>query len=283
VSVACGRTVRSPGRLSDRSIVGIALLRDEDAFVERVLRNVLEFCDELIAVDHSSRDATPEILGRLEAENPAKLRVHRVRRGGDANELIRPYVGQDVWVLGVDGDELYEPHRLASLRPRLLEGELAEWYLVKGNMLHCDELDEAGGRARGWLAPPSRSITKLFNFAALDRWEGRAIEHLYGGERTFRPGFSDETIYYLRDEWPWAASPFRCLHVCFLPRSSRQAASLAARQSIIERAGFSRTRRAADRVRELLGRPRESPWKLAKYRQGPRVEVDDVAGFLGSV
>jgi len=258
------------------------MVQDEDVFVEQAVRNVLDFCDELIVSDHRSRDETPRILGQLADERPDKIRLRRVGRAGEANELLRPYVGQDVWVFGVDGDELFEPDRLAALRLRLLAGELAEWYLVKGNVLHCDELDAAAGTAAGWLAPPSRSITKLFNFAALDRWEGRAVEHLYGGERTFRPGYSDETIYYLRGDYEWANSPFRCLHVCFLRRSSRQSAGLRARRSVIERTGIPRPRRAAGRVRELLGHPPESEWKLAKYRQGPRVEVDDVAGFVDS-
>ena len=266
--------------MSDPRIVGIAMVRDEDLFVERALRNVLAFCDELIVADNGSTDATPSILERLAGEEPEKVRVHHVQRGGESNELLRPYVGRDVWVLGVDGDELYEPERLAALRPRLLAGELDEWFLVKGNMLHCDELDAAHGTAAGWLAPPSRSTTKLFNFAALERWEGRAIEHLYGGDRRVRPGYSSDAIYWLREEWPWATSPFRCLHVCFLRRSSLQPRRLVARESIIERAGYSRRRRARDRIRPLLGRPPNSDWKLAKYRQGPHVDVDDVAGFF---
>jgi len=266
--------------MSGPRIVGIGLFRDEDVFVERAVRNVVGFCDELILVDHRSRDRTPEILGRLAIDHPHKIKLHRARRAGTANELLRQYVGQDVWVFGVDGDELYEPDRLSALRRRLLDRDFREWYLIKGNMLHCDGLDEAVGTARGWLAPPSRSITKLFNFAALERWEGRALEHLYGGERTFRPGYSDETIYYLRDDYDWASSIFRCLHVCFLRRSTRQPPGLAARQSVIERSGFSRTRRTVDSLRTLVGRPPESPWKHARYRQGPRVEVDDVSGFL---
>jgi glycosyltransferase involved in cell wall biosynthesis len=256
------------------------MVRDEDVFLEQALRNALDFCDELIAVDHRSKDGTPRILARLAAEHPDKIRLHRVRGAGEANEFLRPYVGKDVWVFGVDGDELFEPDRLRALRPRLLAGEFDRWYLVKGNMLHCEELDAGAGRAAGWLAPPSRSITKLFNFAALERWEGQAIEHLYGGERTLRSGYTDEPIYWLRDEWDWASSPFRCLHVCFLRRSSRQPEGLTARRSVIEWTGIPPFRRAAGRLRELVGRPPDSAWKLAKYRQGPRVTVDDVAGFF---
>ena len=263
-------------------VVGIAMVRDEDVFLEQALRNVLDFCDELIAVDHRSKDETPRILARLAVECPDKVRLHPVRRAGEANELLRAYVGKDVWVFGIDGDELFEPDRLGALRPRLLAGEFDHWYLVKGNMLHCEELDAAAGTASGWLAPPSRSITKLFNFAALERWEGQTVEHLYGGERTFRTGYSDETIYYLRDDWDWASSPFRCLHVCFLRRSSRQPAALTARRSVIEWSGIPPLRRAAGRLREFAGRPPDSAWKLAKYRQGPRVTVYDVAGFFPS-
>jgi hypothetical protein len=266
--------------VSDRRIVGIAMVRDEDVFVERALRNVLEFCDELIAADHRSRDETPRILAELAAAHPGRVRFERVDEAGEANELLRPYVGQDVWVFGVDGDELYEPDRLQALRPRLLDGEFDDWYLIKGNVLHCDDLDAASGTAAGWLAPPARSITKLFNFSALERWEGRAIEHLYGGRRTFRPGYSDETIHWLRDEYDWPSSPFRCLHVCFLRRSSRQPAGQQTRQSVIELGGIPRRRRALGRLGALVGRPPESGWKLAKYRQGPRVEVDDVAPFF---
>ena len=267
--------------MSDRRIVGIALVRDEDVFVERALTNALRFCDELIAADHRSRDETPRILEQLAAAHPGRVRFERVDEAGNANELLRPYVGQDVWVFGVDGDELYEPDRLDALRRRLLGGELDEWYLIKGNVLHCDELDAAAGTAGGWLAPPARSITKLFNFRALEHWEGQAIEHLYGGRRTFRRGYSDETIYWLRDEHDWASSPFRCLHVCFLRRSSRQPARQQTRQSVIELGGVPRRRRAIGRLGTLVGRPPESDWKLAKYRQGPRVTVDDVAPFFG--
>ena len=267
--------------MSGPRIVGIGLFRDEDVFVEQAVRNVVDFCDELILVDHGSKDRTPEILRRLAADHPHKIEVHPVRRAGVANELLRRYVGQDVWVLGVDGDELYEPDRLSALRSGLLAGELRDWYLIKGNILHCDELDEAAGTAAGWLAPPSRSITKLFNFSALECWEGRAIEHLYGGYRTFRPGYTNDTIYYLRDDYDWAESPFRCLHVCFLRRSSRQPTHQLTRRSVIELGGDSRRQRLVNRARTLVGRPPESAWKLQKYRQGPRVETRDVRGFFG--
>jgi hypothetical protein len=256
------------------------MVQNEDAFVERAVRNVLDFCDELIAVDHRSRDGTRRILDTLAAEQPGKISVHAVDQAGDSNLLLRPYVGEHVWVFGVDGDELYEPERLAPFRRRLLAREFDDTFLIKGNVLHCVELDVGRSSAAGYLAPPSRSMTKLFNFAALEEWSGTAYEHLYGGDRRLRPGFSEESILPLQEEFEWSHSPFRCLHLCFLPRSSLQSKRHLARRGTLEVLALRPTRRRWEALRAAVGRPVDSPWKLEKYRQGPLVEVTDVAGFF---
>ena len=145
--------------------------------------------------------------------------------------------------------------------------------------LHASGASRAAGVASGYLAPPARSITKLMNFAAIESWTGAAIEHLYGGERRLRPGFEDRPMRVLGDELSWSESPFRCLHVCFLPRSSRQS-SPATRRSVIESLGYGRLERVRAAIATKLGRPPQSPWKLDKYRQGDLATVDDVAGFF---
>src|SRR5919108_2510550 len=101
-------------------IVGISLVRDEDRFVERAIRNVFGFCDELILVDHRSRDRTPEILERLAAESPIPAELHRVKDPSASHDLIKGHAGTDVWVFGIDGDELYDPAGLAQFREQLL-------------------------------------------------------------------------------------------------------------------------------------------------------------------
>ena len=266
--------------MTERRIVGIAMVRDEDLFVDRAVRNALDACDEFVLVDHRSRDETPRILAAIRADYPEKVSLHRVRRAGEANLYLRPFVGEPVWVLGVDGDDLYEPERIARMRERLLRGDFDSYLSVKGNTLHCTALDAAGGTASGYPAPPARSITKLQNFAAIESWTGRSVEHLYGGEKRLEPGFEHKPVRVLGDELSWAESPFRCLHVCFLPRSSRQPASLAARRSVIESLGYGRVERVRAAIATTLGRPPQSPWKLDKYRQGELVTVDDVAGFF---
>ncbi len=141
-------------------IVGSVLVRNEDLFVEQSIRNVAEFCDRIHAVDHVSSDRTWEILRALAVELD-HLEVRRSRRSATAHRLLAPYAGSDTWVIGVDGDELYDPAGLARLRRNLLGGAHADVFRVKAHVLNCDEVDTSAGTASGWLAPPSRPVTKL--------------------------------------------------------------------------------------------------------------------------
>src|SRR2546427_6155224 len=70
-------------------VVGIGLFRDEDRFVERAVRSVFGFCDELILVDHRSRDRTPEILERLAAESPVRSEEHTSELQSQSNLVCR--------------------------------------------------------------------------------------------------------------------------------------------------------------------------------------------------
>lgn len=256
-------------------VVGVVLVRDEDVFVEQAIRNVAGFCDELLLFDHRSRDRTPEILDRVAAELP-HARFEAIRDPAVSHQRLLPYVGTDTWVLGVDGDELYDPASLAPMRKRLENGEFDRWFFVKGSQLHCRVLDRENGTATGWLAPPARSTTMLYNFAPLESWDGPE-QRLLGGTPCFtRPV---EETRWLRDEHPWDAAPMRCLHVCFLRRSSRQSPRQRARQNYAERNQGGRRATVRRRLRELAARPEESWWKANKYAQGSEVTVS-IAGFF---
>jgi glycosyltransferase involved in cell wall biosynthesis len=260
-------------------IVGIVLVQNDDVFVERAVRNVADFCDELILVDHESTDRTTEILARLADELP-RAAAHSVADPRESHDLIAPLAGQPVWAFGVDGDEIYDPRGLPEMRERLLDGEFDGWFSLKGNVLHCDRLNLEAEVAHGWLAPPARSITKLFNFAALDSWGGEAPERLHGGTPVFRDSYHSESICMLRDSYEWHESPFRCLHTCFLPRSSAQPNDIA-RLNPPDRLKQGTTSRVAKWVMTLAGRPPKSSWKLSRYRQGPHVRVDAHGFFPG--
>lgn len=248
-------------------VVGVVLARDEDIHVERAVRNIAGVCDELLLFDHRSRDDTPEILGRLARELP-QATFERVDDPAVTHERLRRYVGTDTWVLGVDGDELYDPAGLRTMRGRIEAGEFADCWSVKAMQLHCRRLGD--GTASGWLAPPARCSTKLYNFSVLESWDGDTPERLHGGVTVFSRDV--EMIRTLKG--PWDEAVMRCLHVCFLRRSSRQRRRQGTTLSHLERRhSDSRRRRLWRDIRYLAGRPPESWWKLNKYRQGPEVTV----------
>jgi glycosyltransferase involved in cell wall biosynthesis len=260
-------------------IVGISLVKNEDLFVEQALRNVLAFCDELIVADDGSRDGTLAILGQLAAEQPEKVRVYRIAHPSRSHDLIKGYAGQDVWVLGVDGDELYDPKGLERFRPRLLGGEFDDWWLLRSNALHALELDEQRRSALGYFSPPAPSPVKLHNFALIESWNGRHPERLHGTDGLrFKPGAEARKLN-LGESQSWEAADLRVLHLCFVPRSSRGRAG-AERPNIRDMQAPRRWPKRVLRVaRNALGAPARSDWK-AHYRQGDVAEVP-VGRFFG--
>ncbi len=260
-------------------IVGVMLVHNEDEFVEQALRNAAAFCDRFHVADNMSTDGTWDAIRSVAAELDHVEPV-RVRRTGDSHALVEAYAGTDTWVFGVDGDELYDPAGLASFREQLLGGAHHEWFSLKSNVLNVTRLDDARSKASGYLSPPSRSITKLFNFAAIDSWTHCYRQYMHDGEIVFRRGFDRESIGVLSDRCPWEESPLRCLHVCFLRRSSLDPPDAAGhgRLSPIELGGKRRSR-LSTLVGRLRAEPPPSPWKDEKYRQGELVTKDATPFF----
>jgi hypothetical protein len=227
-----------------------------------------------------STDGTWDIVEALGREYDWVEPV-RIRHTGESHGLVQGYAGTDTWVLGVDGDELYDPEGLAQVREELLGGAYQDTFLVKSNVLNCVELDGERGRASGYLSPPSRSITKLYNCAAFESWTRCYRQYFHDGETVFRPGYSGEDLLHLGERTSWDQSTLRCLHMCFLRRSSLDPEEGAAsgRLSPIELGGKRRSRLAG------LTRAFRSPiafdsgWKQDKYRRGELV-VKDATPFL---
>jgi len=265
-------------------IVGIALVHNEDLFVEQAIRNVIDFCDRIHVVDHMSTDSTWEIVRALGREFD-HLDVRRAGHAKVSHEVLEPYAGTGTWVLRVDGDELYDPVGLAILRDELFAGASRGFFRVLGNVLHSVGLEEGGGRASGYLSPPSRPISALYNLAALDSWTG-CPERLHGGQAAFRSGYDWGSVDPLYKRFLWDDSPLRCLHVCFLRRSSSEVVN-GPRPNLGELGAYRRgllgtIERSA---RRLLGRPAGDPrqvamraagsgWKQEKYCRGELLTVD---------
>ena len=254
-------------------IVGITLVRNEDRFLPRALQNAASFCDRFLLFDHMSNDHSPRILSDFAARHPAAT-YRSISHPRESHTALEPLAGQLVWVFGVDGDEIYDPAALATLRFRLKAGEFCDEWMLMGHCLHVDRLE--GGSASGFPAPPSRSITKLYNFAAIDSWKGVPAERLHGGNPVFRRGFSPDKKRLLHEEISWENSPLRCLHMCFLTRSSTDA-NAAPRLNIDEKLnGPSSWMRA---LRKLMGLPPQKSWKNERYRRGPYTTVDTIGFF----
>lgn len=255
-------------------IVGIVLVHNEDVFVEQAIRNVAGFCDRIHAVDHMSTDGTWNVLQAL-ASDYKHLDVRRARHAGESHTLLEPYAGTDTWVFGVDGDELYDHTRLAGFREELLGGAYREAFKVASNVLNCVELDRE--TAAGYLSPPSRSITKLYNFGAIESWHGDGSERLHGGTIGFRAGYDERAVENIGERLSWDETPLRCLHGCFLRRSSRDTESQSAGRPILEHSGMH-DRSLSGAIKRKLRRhapPAETTdWKRQKYMRGELVTVD---------
>jgi hypothetical protein len=252
------------------------LVRNEDIFVEQAIRNVAGFCDRIHAVDHVSTDGTWDVLRALAAEYE-HIDARRSHHAADSHRLLEPYAGTPTWVFGIDGDELYDAARLGVFREELLAGSYDGAFKIASNVLNCVALDRDRQTASGYLSPPSRSITKLYNFAAIDTWQSDGAERLHGGTIAFRPGWDAGSVDNIGEKLSWDETPLRCLHACFLRRSSAEADVGEARaRPILEETGMQ-DRGARGRLKRLVRlrrSPRTSSWKREKYMRGPLVTVD---------
>jgi glycosyltransferase involved in cell wall biosynthesis len=256
-------------------VVAVVLLYNEDVFCERVIRNVAAFCDRVHVADHMSSDRTWEIVSALAREYD-HVDARRVSNSGRSHDLVQPYAGTRTWVFNPDGDEIYDPEGLRRLRAELEEGRHDHAFRLVPAMLHCVALDTAALTATGHLSPPARSGGKLFNFAAIESWTNVHRQCLHDGDVVFRPGWHWEAVANLGEERGWEGSPFRCLHACFLRRSSREPAGGRLRLNPIEANTYRRDAlgRALLALRRLRRAGGATPWKLEKYRQGPLVTMD---------
>ncbi len=264
--------------MPEPAFIGIVLVQNEDAFLHRVVSNVLDFCDRIFIADHQSSDATFEIAQEL-ARTHRKVEAHRIFDPRESNEMLQPFANTRAWVLGVDGDEIYDPGGLAEVRRDLVRGVWDQWWVIFGNVLNCTELDLTTRRARGWMAPPCRSMTKLYNFAAVQRLDPDSPQRLMGRHNVFNPGYDDLRRLDLYQSVAWEDARFRCLHACFLPRSSQESNPRRARENITELRRRSITGAFRRLMARLSGQAPTSRWKMEKYARGEIVTADVSAFF----
>ncbi|TVR54317.1 MAG: hypothetical protein EA421_08805 [Gemmatimonadales bacterium] len=260
--------------MTRRRIVGIALLRNEEYFTTWSIASAVEFCHEFLVVENRSTDGTLEKVEALRNRFP-RITLHQVEDPNRSHRYIEEYAGQDVWVFGVDGDEIYDREGLARLRPRILEGEFDAWWRMDGHMLHATRLDLERGRGTGYATPATPSVTKLFNFGALTSWKEPNRERLHGHNMEFRKGWSRKHVLHRYRKESWDSTDFRALHLCFFPRTSVDRVDPTRRPNPSElRVG--RLGKAHNFLKNFLANPfsRDASYKTRRYRRGELVERD---------
>lgn len=259
---------------SPRRIIGISLLKNEEYFSLWSLGNVLDFCDELIIVDNGSTDRTTQKISAFAERHPG-VSLHTDVDANDSHRLVSGHAGKDVWVFGVDGDEIYDPVGLVRLRQRILNGEFQDYWTLSGYMLHARRVDLQSGLARGHITPHTPRGNKLHNFSALVSWEQPGRQRLHGHSTVFRDGFSLKDNLDLFAGESWDSCDLRALHLCFFRRSSHDNTDPAVRRnpSTLRVKGIRRIQR---RMKDFLAAPfsKRAGYKVRRYARGPIVRRD---------
>ena len=262
-------------------IIAIVLIKNEDLFIETVLRNILDFCDRIHVADNHSTDGTAEIVRRLAAQYP-KIEYRVVDHPSESHDWIAGYAGGSNWIFGVDGDEVYDPAGLKRFRTDLLAGLYDQYFKLMGNVLNVRRLDLERQVATGHLAPPCRSMVKLYNFGAIASWPPPCPERLHSGVITFKPGYGEHSVRELHKELDWNETPLRCLHLCFTHRSSldlrRNTAKVRIRKGVGEGGMWAFNLRSW--LLSLFGREDIPYFKRDFYMRGTQVEKDIRAFIL---
>jgi cellulose synthase/poly-beta-1,6-N-acetylglucosamine synthase-like glycosyltransferase len=263
--------------MSNIRIVASVLIKNEDLYIERVIRNIIDFSDEIIITDHQSMDRTFEVCRALAGEFP-KIVLRRIQHLGESAEAIAPYHGTNSWLFAVDGDEIFDPTRLKQMRARLLNGEFSQDWNIFANTLHCERIDLQNKKAWGYLAPPARAGARLFNFSMIEDWQDHG-ERLLGDKITFKKGYHAGLRRYLHQEQDWENSHFRYVHMSFLPRSSLDKTRLL--QTRLNADEVSRIDNQKNLINKMViafkvrfAQVMKRDWKNQKYRRGPVVEKD---------
>jgi hypothetical protein len=159
---------------------------------------------------------------------------------------------------------------LGKFRRRLEAGEFDRDWCIFGNVLNVRRLDLASGLAEGHLAPPCRSMTKLYNFSAIEAWQGPCLERLHGGRVVFKDGFNETMRRDLHQAVSWEDAEFRCLHLCFIPRSAKDEQAAGPRKNIMDVHNKSLTKTLRALWDRVTGKP-EIDWKEQRYGRGELV------------
>lgn len=206
-------------------IVGICLFKNEDIYAKRVVSNIIDFCDELIIIDNESTDDTLEIVRDNFSRN-FKVKIIRCSNHAQTGKYTYEFFNTKTFLFAVDGDEIYDPVGLERIRKNIKDGAYDSSWKISGNSFHIEEWTDDW--ISGFTCPPNKHVVKLYNFNVIDNWiQG---ERLHGSGHSPYPSYIESQIdvKFCNEKGqpqnqiiPWGFSNLRCLHTCFMPRSSK--------------------------------------------------------------
>lgn len=197
-------------------IVGICLIKNEDLYIKTVIRNVVHFCDELLVLDNYSTDNTFAIINQLKEEY-SSIRVFQVKNTSDTHSFVEPYVGTNTWIFRVDGDEVYDVNGLNRLRKEIINGAYKDWFNITSSTIHVDKVYPQIQKVSGYEA----RMSALSNFSLLKEWHETGVERLHGVHKVFKNNFDISKMkLIISGTENFKTSYLRCLHLCFIRRSS---------------------------------------------------------------
>jgi len=227
----------------------------------------MDFCDEIIVLDNMSTDNTYQVVEKMTKKYPS-TKLQKIAKGNKSQSIISHYAGTPTWLFKVDGDEIYDPVGLQEVRKRVMTGEYQKYWRLEGNSINCTELDLQKKTAVGYSSPPSKVAPFLYNFSVIDSWEEENEQRLHGENIVFKDGFGKNNRFLFFEKYDWENSPFRCLHICFIRRSSLEEGTKNARLNARENSYFFP--KALNFLRNLLKGNLSfgSKYKQAAYKRG---------------
>lgn len=236
------------------NIVGVMMVKNEDVFIRNAIRGITDFVDEIIFIDTGSTDGTVDIA---DSEGVIPIIDYDLK---NTHKYVEGYAGQDVWVFGVDGDEIYDREGLKRLKADMKSGMYSNAYQVQGWYLHLTEFP-LGESGVGYIGPPSHTPAKLYNMNNILQWPNSGDDVLFHVGTRKTQGVKARAVIDT-----WEQSPMRCLHTRFLRRSTEDS-----EQEVGVRLGPGHV--AGKRLNSKMKGTEEGKNYRYNYRKGDVVEV----------
>lgn len=134
-------------------IVGCAILANEELFIKYSLGSIYDYCDQIIIVDHESKDKTIKLIKELDVNKKIVI-INRKwdNNYSNARNTYLDYIKKNIWpkhrsdlyYLRFDADEVYLDDWLKDLRSTLeenpeFEGFRSNFYTFTQDLNHLDQ------------------------------------------------------------------------------------------------------------------------------------------------